>query len=266
MIDETVEQALTECVLGSRIRMKAILDIGNPFSGLVLDCGCGTGANSERIAKTGVDVVGVDIQLGALHLAKKRYRLSHFVQGDAGALPLKPGIFNAAICSDVLEHVQDDSKVARELNRVLVSGGEAFFTVPVDVDRRWVWVLRRFFGLDKAFWLYFYGHVREGYYTKSFLRFLKRAGFSIRTIKYCYGIFSSVAECFVIGVLRRSFREPRTVRSFKVGSFQKFLLVVYRILFPLLFLFARLDRIVPWESWKSDLAVKGVKTLSLPRS
>ena len=259
MIDEIVEQALTECILGSRIRMETVLDLGNPFTGLVLDCGCGTGSNSERIAKTGAEVVGVDIELEALQRAKKRYRLPHFVRGDALKLPLKSSVFNSAICSDVLEHVQDDLRLVKEIHRVLVSGGEANLTVPVDVERRWVWTVRRLFGLDKSFWLSFYGHVREGYHTESFLVLLRGAGFSIGTIKYCYGVFSSLVECFVIGMLRRSFREPRTIRSFKVGSFQKFLLVVYRILFPILFLFARLDRIISWESWKSDLAVKCVK-------
>jgi len=259
MIDEIVEQALTEYILGSRIRMETIMDLGNPFSGLVLDCGCGTGSNSERIVRTGAEVIGIDIELKVLQRAKKRYKFPYFILGDATTLPLRSGVVNSTICSDVLEHVQDDLKIIEELYRVLTSEGEANLTVPVDIERRWVWTIRRIFGLDKAFWLSFYGHIREGYHTESFLTLLRGAGFSIDTIDYCYGVFSSLIECTVIGVLKQSFREPRSIRSFKVGSFQKLLLVVYWILFPILFIFAKLDRIIPWKSWKSDLVVKCVK-------
>jgi SAM-dependent methyltransferase len=45
-------------------------------------------------------------------------------------LPFRDRAFDAAICSEVLEHVPDDRRVIREMARVLKPGGRAIVTVP----------------------------------------------------------------------------------------------------------------------------------------
>ena len=256
LVKNTVESTLTECIIGSRVRMKAILRTNrHNFHGIVLDCGCRTGTNSQRLAKERCEVVGLDLKEGPLRKAKERYNSPYFVLGDTTRLPFRAGSFDFVICSDVLEHIPEDRKAMSEIARSIAEDGVGIFTVPVDVERPWVWGIRSLFGLDPEFWRDFYLHVRDGYRTEYFFSFLRRNGLNVEESSYCYGPLSSIAESFVVGILRRSSEEPKKIRSFELDGLQKFMLLIYRLVFPLLLVFSYLDFLIPSEQLKSDLVV-----------
>jgi SAM-dependent methyltransferase len=52
------------------------------------------------------------------------------VLADAHFLPFPDGVFTRVECDAVLEHVEDASRVAREIERVLAPGGYAHFVAP----------------------------------------------------------------------------------------------------------------------------------------
>jgi 2-polyprenyl-3-methyl-5-hydroxy-6-metoxy-1,4-benzoquinol methylase len=52
------------------------------------------------------------------------------INGDGETLPLKSKSFDVVICMDTLEHIKHDSKVIKELFRILQPGGFAFISVP----------------------------------------------------------------------------------------------------------------------------------------
>jgi predicted SAM-dependent methyltransferase len=54
---------------------------------------------------------------------------------DLTALPFRDDSFDFAICSHVLEHIEDDRAAMDELFRVLVPGGRAVVMVPIEMDR-----------------------------------------------------------------------------------------------------------------------------------
>ena len=54
---------------------------------------------------------------------------------DITAIELPDASFDAIICSHVLEHVPDDERAMRELQRVLTPGGWAIVMVPIDHGR-----------------------------------------------------------------------------------------------------------------------------------
>lgn len=54
---------------------------------------------------------------------------------DMTALPFRDGSFDFAICSHVLEHVEDDRTAMAELFRVLAPGGRAVVMVPIEMKR-----------------------------------------------------------------------------------------------------------------------------------
>ena len=260
LVDKMIEDALIECIIGSNIRMRAILEvIRYSPKGTVLDCGCGTGANSQRLSKEHYEVVGLDLSKKALLKARERYGSPDFVLGDATRLPFRASSFDLIVCSDVLEHIPNDDKAINEISKILVVDGLGVFTVPVDLERGWVWSVRRFFGLDPQFWRDFYLHLRDGYSADVFLSFLETHGLSIQKSSYCYGPFSSIMESLVVGILRKSSKEPKRIRSFELSRRQKFMLLVYRLIFPVLLFISFLDFLIPFDRLKSDLIVVSQK-------
>ncbi|MCU1461431.1 MAG: putative methyltransferase [Acidimicrobiales bacterium] len=66
-------------------------------SARVLDVGCGPGRHAIALAERGVGIVGVDISLRFVELAAASAPGAAFVRGDALALPVRPGTFDAAL-------------------------------------------------------------------------------------------------------------------------------------------------------------------------
>ena len=103
----------------------------------IIDVGCGPGFFiSELLAEVGPEgaVAGVDSSPEMLAIARRRTEGAPNVSlhdGDALALPVPDGSFDAAICVQVLEYVEDVARALGEMNRVLRPGGRV---VVWDVD------------------------------------------------------------------------------------------------------------------------------------
>jgi SAM-dependent methyltransferase len=93
----------------------------------LLDLGCGTGALARELGAMG-SVVGVDLSPAAIRFARRR-GLERLAVGDAEALCLRSGSFDAVVAADVVEHADDD-RVVSEAARVLRPGGVLLVHVP----------------------------------------------------------------------------------------------------------------------------------------
>ena len=93
-----------------------------PKSAKVLDVGAGEGALVERYRRRGWDVLGVD----------SAYESPHVRRADLLSLPFDSGAFDAALCLDVLEHVDllDQTRALGEIARILKPGGHLLLSVP----------------------------------------------------------------------------------------------------------------------------------------
>ena len=89
----------------------------------VLDVGCGPGRHSQALAALGMEVVGADLSQSFLVAAGQ----GQWVRTDARQLPLRPAIFDAAIClcqgGFGLLGGRDDSLVLSEMARTVKAGG-----------------------------------------------------------------------------------------------------------------------------------------------
>jgi SAM-dependent methyltransferase len=109
----------------------------------VLDLGTGTGAVAERAAalvSPGGEVLGVDISVEMLAQARRRLAARGFDnvafrEGRAEALPVDAGTFDAVLASLSLMYVIDRAAAAREIARVLRSGGRLVAAVWAGPDR-----------------------------------------------------------------------------------------------------------------------------------
>jgi 2-polyprenyl-6-hydroxyphenyl methylase / 3-demethylubiquinone-9 3-methyltransferase len=100
---------------------------GSPQGLRVLDVGCGGGLLAEELAQRGCAVTGVDPSRGSLEVARNHARAAglriEYVYGTAERLPIEDGAFDAVVCCDVLEHVDDVGGAVREAARALRPGG-----------------------------------------------------------------------------------------------------------------------------------------------
>jgi len=98
-----------------------------PGSGFqLLDVGCGTGQSRRIYRERCAGYAGIDLSLGALRLAGRRFADASWLQADALRLPFRDGSFDVVAFSSVLHHVGDRRAALAEARRVLRPGGWAF--------------------------------------------------------------------------------------------------------------------------------------------
>ena len=94
--------------------------LGVPEAASWLDVGCGTGALSETILGVASprEVAGIDQSAAFIGHARAR-----FATGDATALPLETGAFDAAVSGLVLNFVPEPARMVEEMARAVRAGG-----------------------------------------------------------------------------------------------------------------------------------------------
>jgi SAM-dependent methyltransferase len=94
----------------------------------VLDLGCRYGALTREYA-AGNEVVGVDVDREALAEAAKLGIETRWADVDE-PLPFEDASFDVVVAGELLEHVRDPERLAREAERVLGPGGTFVGSVP----------------------------------------------------------------------------------------------------------------------------------------
>jgi SAM-dependent methyltransferase len=113
--------------VGRRRILRTILNKLSLGSIVILDVGCGTGANLSCLRDYGT-VTGVDISESAIDFCKKR-GFNNVVQGDAEKLDFEDNTFDLITALDLLEHL-DDNRALGEFHRVLKPAGYLVVTAP----------------------------------------------------------------------------------------------------------------------------------------
>ena len=108
---------------------------------LVLDMGCGEGRHSIGLyVEREINAMGFDLSVKDLTTARNRigdFSISEtnnsscvFGAGDIHCLPFKNNSYDAVICSEVLEHIENPEFAISELVRVLKPGAVLAISVP----------------------------------------------------------------------------------------------------------------------------------------
>jgi len=192
---------------------------------VVLEAGSGISPILEDFGK----VVFSDLSPEAMRYMAIARKASRIIVMDVVTMAVRTGSVSAVICSEVLEHVQDDERAMAEMARVLEPGGQLIITVPVH---------RRFFALDDRF----VGH-RRRYSIDDLTDSLRGLGFSDFEYSKVTGFLDKCAALLAVllfGLLAKSSRAGE-----KVSKRQAFLKGV----FPF---YVRANRIysclVKWEA------------------
>lgn len=173
-----------------RAVQKPIIDTFVPAGGSsVIDVGAGRGLYTfETLVPRFHRVVSVELREDHLAYLAEQKRVHHLsnlrlVRASAEHLPFKDGVFDTAVCTEVMEHLHDDRTGVAELARVLQSGGHLILSVPVPPAPRY----------DGA-------HVREGYTYEQLQRLLGDHDLTIVDKDYCLllisrGVLHLIAFC-----------------------------------------------------------------------
>jgi SAM-dependent methyltransferase len=128
------------------LRKRAIgTTLKNEKPGLTLEVGSGI----SPVTTPGDHIIYSDASFLAMRRLKQDLGRGCFVVADVMRLPFKRGVFSHAVCSEVLEHVEDDRMALKELSRVMRPSGRLIVTFPhrkfyFAIDDRFVGHLRRY--------------------------------------------------------------------------------------------------------------------------
>ncbi|MDZ7400710.1 MAG: class I SAM-dependent methyltransferase [candidate division KSB1 bacterium] len=151
--------------------------------GRLIDIGCGSKPYQRLLAPYVSEHIGVDHE-GTLH---EKSNIDLF--GSAYSIPAEDESFDSALCTAVLEHLEEPEKALGECFRVLKKGGYAIFSIP------FIWHLheepRDFFR-----------------YSKYGIKYLfEKVGFEIIELKALSGFWVTFGQLFVY-YLNRFHRGP----------------------------------------------------------
>ena len=116
----------------------------------VLELGCGTGYFTRELARSGADVVAIDVSPELLEIAKANHsapNVRYEIQ-NAYELNYPDAVFDSVVGSSVLHHLEIEEAL-REIYRVLKPGGTIYFTEPnmlnpqIAIQKNVPWVKRK---------------------------------------------------------------------------------------------------------------------------
>lgn len=213
--------------------------------GLALDIGIGTGYTTRAVFG---DRPTLCVDLHAPNLVYYRSQGSTdplCVVSPASALPFKTGTVQLILCSEVLEHLEDDDTAVSEIARVMADDGRAVITVPYTglgftgfLELCRIKTVHDYPGPER--------HVRPGYDEKSLGELLARHGLEIQRHTYYLRLFTKVAVdlvSLVHLVYQRVVHGRRSWTWSEAADVEGSLAFkLYAFAFPIIQAFCRLDR------------------------
>lgn len=112
--------------------------------GIILDVGCGNGLISHQLGALGYKIHGIDISRKAIERAKSLNKLNNvcFFLKSAEELEESGTLYDAIVCSEVLEHLENPISLLNKLHSLLKKDGVLIVTVPHGMGPREVLVTK----------------------------------------------------------------------------------------------------------------------------
>lgn len=182
---------------GVRTLLKAWLDQYAPRNAMILDGGCGAGANLSLLQQYGT-AIGIDLADRAIEFCRARGIPPHrTLIASLNELPFPRDFFDLAISYEVICNIANDHAAFTEIARVLKPGGRLIVQVPA---YQWLWSKH-----DVAV-----GHQRR-YSARDLREKILRAGMVVERLTHANALMFPVIAAIRLG--RRVFGESQAIHS-----------------------------------------------------
>lgn len=195
------------------------------LSGKLLDIGCGKKPYQALLASLVEEHIGIDHK-ESLHTKEKVD-----LEGTAYQIPVENESFDSAICTAVLEHLEEPLKALQECNRVLKDEGMAIYSIP------FIWHLHE--------------EPRDFYrYSKYGIQYLfNKARFEIVELEALSGFWITFGQLFVYNLYRLNHGPLRWFKVIEIIGF---------IIQGVAFLLDKVDKTEKW-TWMYLVVAKKTK-------
>jgi SAM-dependent methyltransferase len=231
--------------------------LGSSEGSRCLDIGSDNGVISYLLRRRGGAWTSADLDEEAVSSVRELVQ-SNVFQLDGGPTPFADDYFDRVVIVDFLEHINDDAGFVQDLYRVIRPGGELIINVP----HRRETLLRKFrlaIGqTDEK-----HGHLRPGY-TVEEIGSLLAGKFEIAASRTYSRFFSEAVDTFVtfgVYLLKGPSSRKGVLVTGKDMSQHRKAFRLYSAIYPLVWFFAQLDRLLFWSpGYMLILRTKTTKT------
>ena len=219
------------------------------FSGKkIFDLGCSNGTVSYFLKKNGGQWTHADLDLANVITAKTLLG-DDVLQFSEGSLPVGDRQFDLVIALDVLEHLDDDGAMVKEIRRILKPNGTVIISTPISGGFFILNWLKEKMGLTPDI----YGHKREGYSLHQLMEILDNNGFNVSHASTYSKFFVEFFEVMLnIGYTKMNRVKTSELRSGAISPSSeddikkhKFLFFIYsKLVYPIIYTITRLDKLL----------------------
>lgn len=227
-----------------RDKVAALLSVLGPVEGKrCLDLGSDNGVVSLLLRQQGGSWASGDLTPETVEAIRGLVSTDvHLVTEDK--LPFPDGEFDVVVVADMIEHVEDEARFVAELGRVLKPLGRLVVNTPHARDT----ALRRF-RLSLGQTDEKHGHLRPGYTRESLVSLLRDRFETVETMTYTKAFSETVDTAMQWGLERLGKKGSKKGVVVTGGDLNRHakLFTAYSALFPFVWLFSRLDLLLPWN-------------------
>lgn len=241
-----------------RDKVAALLSVLGPVEGKrCLDLGSDNGVVSLLLRRQGGSWASGDLTPQTVEAIRGLVEHDvHLVTEDR--LPFADGEFDIVVVADMVEHVEHEAAFVAELARVLKPGGRLVVNTPHARDTALRRLRLRLGQTDEK-----HGHVRPGY-TRESLGALLRSRFEVLESKTYTKAFSETVDTVIQfgleGLGKKGSKKGVVVTDGDLNRHAK-LFTAYSAIFPFVWVFSRLDALLPWNDGYRLLLVATRKPL-----
>jgi len=223
-----------------------------------LDLGCAKGTISYFLKSEGGFWVHEDLDFGNVAATRTLVGSTTAVIPPE-AIPHPDEIFDVIVSLDILEHLQEDQKFLLEMDRTLIPGGILILSTPAIGPVYILNRLKNMVGLTPDQ----YGHVVEGYTLAQLRSMLGKTNLKLIKATTYSRFFTELVEFLInlvfVKFLRKSLTEKRD-GHISPGSAEEFAkykrqLQFYSVIYPAIWLFTRLDKLLWWQKGYATLLI-----------